>query len=155
MYLIFVLSLAISVFLAISNQKAIADPQPSIKDRSSFSKTSSNRNSTPSQLDTSSLPDIIHKPSPTANAVEVEKSTELFHEGNDKPASRPDHPPIGLIPPMPMPDDSIEPPKSTGTGKGIISDTEVNSLKKSPSKIPAENKKSYNDESFKKIDREK
>ena len=57
---------------------------------------------------------------PSVEAIEVEHVVPVFQEGEDEPLSRPSHPPIDQIPPMPMPQDTDELPASEGPGAGIF-----------------------------------
>jgi hypothetical protein len=56
---------------------------------------------------------------PSIEAEEIEMGEQFFQEGEDGPAMRPSHPPIDQIPPMPMPEETDEPPVSTGPGEGV------------------------------------
>jgi hypothetical protein len=65
-------------------------------------------------------------PAPTVEATEVAaEGPVLFRSSPDRPAAVPNHPPIHLIPPMPMPttaEGESAPAASRGPGKGVLFD---------------------------------
>ena len=74
-------------------------------------------------------------PAPSIEATELEKGESFFREGVDGPATRPSHPPIDQIPPMPMPEETDEPPVSPGPGEGVY----YNSLTGEEIVVPVDN----------------
>jgi hypothetical protein len=62
-------------------------------------------------------------PAPVVSAVDSGAAPQPFHPSTHGPAAAPNHPPIALVPPKPMPDNpnwSAVKPAASGAGQGVV-----------------------------------